>query len=59
MFEAYPDQQKDMRWASVALTIVATVLLFLRLAATIKNRGWLGYEDAFVAAANVSLNRYG
>ena len=54
VFEAYPDQQRDMRWITVVLTSVATLLLGCRLIATVRNRGFLGLEDAFVIAANVS-----
>ena len=54
MFHAYEGQQRELRWVSGSLTTVATLLLLFRLSATIKNRGWLGLEDALVIAANVS-----
>jgi hypothetical protein len=54
IFYTYEEQQRDLRWVSVSLTTIATLLLFFRLSATIKNRGWLGLEDAMVIAANVS-----
>lgn len=59
IFHAYTEEQRDLRWVTVTLTIIATLLLMCRLSATIKNRGWLGLEDAFVIAANVtdSLHR--
>lgn len=54
MFHAYEGQQRELRWVSVTLTVIATSLLLFRLSATIKNRGWLGLEDALVIAACVS-----
>jgi hypothetical protein len=54
MFHAYEGQQRELRWVSVSLTTISTFLLLFRLSATIKNRGWLGLEDALVIAANVS-----
>lgn len=54
MFHAYEGQQRELRWVSVSLTTIATLLLLFRLSATIKNRGWLGLEDTLVIAANVS-----
>ena len=53
MFHAYEGEQRDLRWVSVTLTSIATILLLCRLSATIKNRGWLGLEDALVIVANV------
>lgn len=53
MFHAYPNEQQDLRWVSVSLTVIATFLLLCRLSATIKNRGWLGLEDGLVILANV------
>ncbi|KAF3031500.1 hypothetical protein E8E12_000456 [Didymella heteroderae] len=55
MFHAYEGQQRELRWVSVSFTTIATLLLLFRLSATIKNRGWLGLEDALVIAANVFL----
>lgn len=57
VFEAYPEEQRDMRWITVTLTSVATLLLICRLTATVRNRGFLGLEDAFVIAANVGVSR--
>jgi hypothetical protein len=58
VFEAYPEEQRDMRIITVLLTSIATLLLFFRISATIRNRGWLGLEDAFVIAANVRGKRH-
>jgi hypothetical protein len=55
IFKAYPEEQSHMRWITITMTVIATLLLFCRIMATVKNRGWLGVEDAFVIAANVSL----
>ncbi|CAO2647456.1 Nn.00g083780.m01.CDS01 [Neocucurbitaria sp. VM-36] len=55
IFNAYPEEQRDLRWVTVALTTIATLLLLSRITSTIRNRGWLGLEDAFVIAANVFL----
>jgi hypothetical protein len=57
VFEAYPEQQRDMRWVLVSLTTLATLLLIFRITATIRHRGWLGLEDFFVITANVSAAR--
>jgi hypothetical protein len=53
IFKAYPAEQRDMRWITISLTTIATLLLLFRITATVRNRGWLGLEDAFVIAANV------
>ncbi|KAH7408821.1 hypothetical protein DE146DRAFT_388802 [Phaeosphaeria sp. MPI-PUGE-AT-0046c] len=55
IFKAYPEEQRDMRWITVILTSLATFLLGCRLTATVRNRGFLGLEDAFVIAANICL----
>lgn len=55
IFKAYPDEQRDYRIIVITLTIIATLLLFCRIGTTIRNRGWLGLEDAFVIAANICL----
>lgn len=44
-----------MRWITVVLTSIATLLLCCRLTATVRNRGFLGLEDAFVITANICL----
>lgn len=54
-FKAHDGQQRDLRWVTVTLTLIAAFLLVFRLRATVRNRGWLGLEDGFVIAANVSL----
>jgi hypothetical protein len=54
VFKAYPNEQRDIRIITITLTTIATGLLFFRITATIRNRGWLGLEDTFVIAANVS-----
>lgn len=56
IFNAYPGEQRDLRWVTVTLTVIATLLLVFRILSTIKNRGWLGLEDGFVIAANVSTH---
>ncbi|KAF2818403.1 hypothetical protein CC86DRAFT_433465 [Ophiobolus disseminans] len=53
IFRAYPEEQRDLRWATVFLTTLATVLLITRIYCTFRNRGWLGLEDYFVMTANV------
>jgi hypothetical protein len=53
IFKAYPAEQRDMRWITISMTTIATLLLLFRITATVRNRGWLGLEDAFVIAANV------
>jgi hypothetical protein len=53
IFKAYPEEQRDMRWITVTMTSIATLLLICRIYATVRNRGWLGLEDAFVITANV------
>lgn len=55
MYSAYPGEQHDLRWVTVTLTSIATILLICRLSITFKNRGWLGIEDALVITANVSV----
>ncbi|KAH5358932.1 hypothetical protein HBI49_140190 [Parastagonospora nodorum] len=55
IFKAYPEEQSHMRWITIIMTAIATLLLFCRIMATVKNRGWLGVEDAFVIAANICL----
>ena len=55
LFHSYPEQQRDLRWVTVGLTALATVLLLMRLVATWKNRGWFGLEDVFVVTAHVSF----
>jgi len=54
IFKAYPEEQSHMRWITITMTVIATLLLLCRIMATVKNRGWLGLEDAFVIVANVS-----
>jgi hypothetical protein len=54
IFSAYQGQQQDLQWVTVTLTVISTVLLLWRVTNTITSRGWLGLEDAFVIAANVS-----
>jgi hypothetical protein len=54
IFKAYPEEQRDMRWITITMTSIATLLLICRIYATVRNRGWLGLEDAFVITANVS-----
>ena len=56
MFHAYPGERRDLQWVTVTLTSIATILLISRISLTIKNRGWLGLEDGFVIAANVSAH---
>jgi hypothetical protein len=53
IFTPYPEQPEHIRWITVTMTTIATLLLLFRITATIRNRGWLGLEDAFVIAANV------
>lgn len=53
IFSAYAQEQRDLRWVSVSLTVIATVLLVCRLATTWQNRGWFGAEDIMVIAATV------
>ena len=55
IFHAYPEEQRDLRWVTVFLTTLATLLLITRISSTIRIRGWLGLEDYFVIMANVSL----
>ncbi|KAF1836161.1 hypothetical protein BDW02DRAFT_629041 [Decorospora gaudefroyi] len=55
IFDAYPEEQRDLRWVTVTLTVISTLLLTWRISNTITHRGWLGWEDAFVIAANVWL----
>jgi hypothetical protein len=59
IFKAYPAEQKDMRWITISLTTIATLLLLFRITATVRNRGWLGLEDAFVIAANACSTETG
>jgi hypothetical protein len=58
VFKAYPNEQRDMRWITISLTAIATLLLFFRITATVRNRGWLGLEDAFVITANVRVKMH-
>ncbi|KAL5119255.1 hypothetical protein ACEQ8H_002742 [Pleosporales sp. CAS-2024a] len=55
IFKAYPEEQRDLRWITITLTSIATLLLVCRITATVRNRGWLGLEDAFVIMANINL----
>ncbi|KAH8726937.1 hypothetical protein GQ44DRAFT_678817 [Phaeosphaeriaceae sp. PMI808] len=55
IFQAYPEEQRDIRWITVTLAAIATFLLLFRITATWRNRGWLGLEDAFVIAADICL----
>ncbi|KAF1944951.1 hypothetical protein EJ02DRAFT_420002 [Clathrospora elynae] len=55
IFVAYAEEQRDLQWVTVTLTTIATLLLSWRIATTIRYRGWLGLEDAFVIAADFSL----
>ena len=55
IFIAYPEEQRDLQWVTVTLTVISTLLLTWRISSTITSRGWLGLEDAFVIMANVSL----
>ncbi|KAF2468574.1 uncharacterized protein BDR25DRAFT_344281 [Lindgomyces ingoldianus] len=55
VFSAYVEEQRDLRWVTVTLTSIATILLCCRLITTWRNRGWLGMEDAFVVSANIFL----
>jgi hypothetical protein len=55
IFSAYPGEQRDLQWVTVTLTVISTLLLIWRISNTIMNRGWLGLEDVFVIAANVSV----
>jgi hypothetical protein len=58
IFKAYPEEQRDMRWITVTMTSIATLLLICRIYTTVRNRGWLGLEDAFVITANVSVEKF-
>ncbi|PSN72940.1 hypothetical protein BS50DRAFT_606772 [Corynespora cassiicola Philippines] len=51
IFQAYPEEQRDLRWVTLTLTSIATLLMICRMVATWKNRGWFGLEDGFVIAA--------
>lgn len=53
MYSAYAGEQHDLRWVTVTLTAIAIILLTFRISITIKNRGWLGVEDALVIASTV------
>lgn len=53
IFSAYVNEQRDLRWVSISLSVVAVVLLAMRLTTTWQNRGWFGLEDGFVIAATV------
>ncbi|KAH7090831.1 hypothetical protein FB567DRAFT_590204 [Paraphoma chrysanthemicola] len=55
IFRAYEDEQRDLRWVTVFLTTLATLLLILRILSTVRNRGWLGVEDYLVMMANIFL----
>lgn len=59
IFRAYEDEQRDLRWVTVFLTTLATLLLILRILSTVRNRGWLGVEDYLVMMANVSCKPTG
>ena len=54
IFDAYPGEQRDLQWVTVTLTVIATLLVTCRISNAVTTRGWLGLEDAFVVAANVS-----
>lgn len=55
IFDPYPEEQRDLRWVSLCLTAIATLLLLMRLVSTWHNRGWFGAEDVCVIAATVRL----
>ena len=60
IFVAYPEEQRDLQWVTVTLTVISTLFLTWRISSTITSRGWLGLEDAFVIMANVGLcSRFG
>jgi len=54
IFQPYEGEQRDIRWVTITLAVIATALLSCRLVSTWKNRGWFGMEDVFVVAADVS-----
>ncbi|KAF1848181.1 uncharacterized protein K460DRAFT_364149 [Cucurbitaria berberidis CBS 394.84] len=55
IFEAYPEEQRDLRWVTISLATLSSLLLLFRIVTTIRNRGWLGLEDVFVIASNLFL----
>lgn len=56
LFSAYPEEQRDLRWVTITLTVIATLLLVWRIINTTTNRGWLGVEDVLVIIANVTIH---
>jgi hypothetical protein len=54
IFDAYPGEHRDLQWVTVSLTVIATLLVTWRISNAVTTRGWLGLDDAFVVAANVS-----
>ncbi|KAF1971238.1 hypothetical protein BU23DRAFT_471186 [Bimuria novae-zelandiae CBS 107.79] len=55
IFSAYENEHRDLRWVSISLSIVALVLLVMRMTTTWQNRGWFGLEDGFVITATIFL----
>ena len=51
----YPKEQRDLRWVTITLITITTLLLLYRLSATVKNRGCLGPGLVFVIMANVRV----
>lgn len=56
LFEPYPEEQLDLRWVTITLTLIAVFLLLARLTSTWNRRGSLGWEDGFVAMSTVCIN---